>query len=95
MGCGAASRGATTLCARARRLELAIRGVLAGNIFDLGAAASAERFASGASSSSSFTATRNSLLPRPWAVDDLDAALDRLAGAVRFTLERGRRGSTP
>jgi len=62
------------------RLELAVRGVLAGNVFDLGAAASAELFASGeGGGADAFRRTRDGgLLPRPWAVDDLDALLDAL-----------------
>ncbi|EFJ49670.1 hypothetical protein VOLCADRAFT_80583 [Volvox carteri f. nagariensis] len=50
-------------------LELALRGVFAGNIFDLGAAASAELHAAGGGT---FAATRAQLLSRPWAVDNLD-----------------------
>ncbi|GLC49183.1 hypothetical protein PLESTB_000191400 [Pleodorina starrii] len=54
-------------------LELALRGVFAGNIFDLGAAASAELHAAGGGA---FAATRAALLPRPWAVDNLGALLE-------------------
>lgn len=45
------------------RFGLALRGVFAGNIFDLGAAASAELHAAGGVS---FAATRDQLLPREW-----------------------------
>ncbi|MEW5301087.1 MAG: hypothetical protein WDW36_003968 [Sanguina aurantia] len=56
------------------RLELALRGVFSGNIFDLGAAASAELYEAGGGS---FADTRAQLLSRPWAVDHLDAFLGR------------------
>lgn len=61
--------------------DKALRGTFAGNIFDMGAAASADRYESG---ELSFTATREGLLPRPWAVDDFDAALDALAAPRPF-----------
>jgi len=47
------------------------------NIFDFGAVASATQFAE-QSAAALFSTTRDSLLPRPWAVDDLDLALDSL-----------------
>jgi damage-control phosphatase, subfamily II, stand-alone protein len=59
-------------------MELALRGVFAGNLFDLGAAASAAHFETGGGGAAMFTATRDSLLPRPWAVDDLSAAVRAL-----------------
>uniref|UniRef100_A0A7S1T206 Damage-control phosphatase ARMT1-like metal-binding domain-containing protein n=1 Tax=Tetraselmis chuii TaxID=63592 RepID=A0A7S1T206_9CHLO len=59
------------------RLELAIRGVFAGNIFDLGAAASEELFRS---SGPTFQATRGKLASRPWPVDNLDTLLMRMRG---------------
>ncbi|GFR47486.1 hypothetical protein Agub_g9215, partial [Astrephomene gubernaculifera] len=54
------------------QLELALRGVFAGNIFDLGAAASAQLHAEGGASAAAFAATRARLLPRPWAVDQME-----------------------
>jgi damage-control phosphatase, subfamily II, stand-alone protein len=65
-------------------LELAVRGVLAGNVFDLGAAASADLFARGeGGGAAAFCATRDAkLLPRPWCVDDLDALLDALTSTT-------------
>lgn len=45
-------------------LETALRGVFAGNIFDLGAAASAERYESG--QGAGFHCALDQLLPRPW-----------------------------
>lgn len=63
-----------------RRWDLALRGVFAGNIFDLGAANSAQLYADNGASSS-FTATRASLVTRPWARDDLDAMLGTMCGA--------------
>uniref|UniRef100_A0A0D6R5X5 Damage-control phosphatase ARMT1-like metal-binding domain-containing protein n=1 Tax=Araucaria cunninghamii TaxID=56994 RepID=A0A0D6R5X5_ARACU len=53
-----------------QRLENLIRGIFAGNIFDLGAAQLAEVFAK---DGISFLATCENLLPRPWVIDDLDA----------------------
>ncbi|KAG2436611.1 hypothetical protein HYH02_011546 [Chlamydomonas schloesseri] len=64
----------------AEQFGLALRGVFAGNIFDLGAAASAELHAAGGIS---FAATRDKLLPRPWAVDDYDQVLALVAAAER------------
>lgn len=46
-----------------------------GNIFDLGAAASAEHYKS---NGISFSGTRSKLLARPWAVDDMDQLLASL-----------------
>ena len=45
-------------------LEQALRGVFAGNIFDLGAAASAQRYAAG--QGAGFHCSLDQLLPRPW-----------------------------
>jgi hypothetical protein len=45
-------------------LEAALRGVFAGNIFDLGAAASAQRYESG--QGAGFHCALEQLLPRPW-----------------------------
>ncbi len=45
-------------------LEQALRGVFAGNIFDLGAAASAQRYESG--QGAGFHCALDQLLPRPW-----------------------------
>jgi len=50
--------------------EALIRGVLAGNIFDLGATETAERFSGG---SVDFQQVRAELAPRPWRFDGLDA----------------------
>mmetsp|Transcript_17513 Transcript_17513/g.52560 ORF Transcript_17513/g.52560 Transcript_17513/m.52560 type:complete len:402 (+) Transcript_17513:247-1452(+) len=58
------------------RFETVVRGVIAGNIFDLGAAAGADMYNSG--KMPKFQDTRDTLQDRPWCVDDLDAALDRL-----------------
>ena len=54
-----------------------IRGVFAGNVFDLGAAATVERFAGRAVD---FAAVVDELKPRPWRVDELDGWLARLQG---------------
>ena len=55
------------------RIEALVRGVFAGNVFDLGAAASAARHADG---DGGFEATRAGLKRRPWCVDHLDAFRD-------------------
>ena len=47
-----------------------IEGVFAGNIFDLGASATAAKFRDG---SPDFHAVVETLKPRPWLIDDLDA----------------------
>ena len=54
-----------------------IRGVFAGNVFDLGAAATVERFAGRAVD---FGAVVAELKPRPWLLDELDPWLERLQG---------------
>ena len=51
-----------------------IEGVLAGNIFDLGATKTVELFKEG---TVDFHATRRALRPRPWLIDDLDGLLGR------------------
>jgi len=55
------------------RIEALVRGVFAGNVFDLGAAASAALHADG---DGGFDATRAGLRRRPWCVDDADAFRD-------------------
>ena len=57
-------------------LEL-IRGVFAGNLFDMGAKASAQMFREG--NGPSFFQTRDGLLPRPWLIDDFDALAERMS----------------
>ncbi|CAA7408011.1 unnamed protein product [Spirodela intermedia] len=52
-----------------KRVENLIRGILAGNIFDLGSAQLAEVFAR---DGMSFLASCQNLLSRPWVIDDLD-----------------------
>jgi type II pantothenate kinase len=65
-----------TVCAQLDAMDAAaaamaiIEGVLAGNIFDMGAEATAKQFLTG---TVDFFATRQKLAPRPWAVDDVDA----------------------
>lgn len=51
------------------RLEHLLKGVFAGNIFDLGVSQLAELFAS---SGISFLRSFEKLLPRPWVIDDLE-----------------------
>lgn len=74
---------------RPRAVRLA-QGILAGNLFDMGAKAAIDAVAAHAASNSEpsgpssnvngldFAAVRRRLRPRPWAVDDLDAWLGRL-----------------
>ncbi|MCA9251939.1 MAG: DUF89 family protein [Phycisphaerales bacterium] len=63
-------------------VELLIRGILAGNKFDLGAQATMDQHASGGID---FRATLNELPDRPWFKDDVAAMADRLApGHVRY-----------
>ncbi|KAL4457774.1 hypothetical protein ABPG75_012639 [Micractinium tetrahymenae] len=57
------------------RWDAVLRGVFAGNIFDLGCAATTDMYHQ---EGISFHASRDKLLARPWVVDDLDALLDRL-----------------
>ncbi|XP_054779067.1 damage-control phosphatase At2g17340-like [Prosopis cineraria] len=52
-----------------KRLENLVRGIFAGNIFDLGSARLAEAFAK---EGVSFLTTCQNLVPRPWVIDDLD-----------------------
>lgn len=65
------------------RLDALVRGVFAGNVFDLGSPATAELFANG---DAEFAAVRARLAPRPWLVDDLEALRARLSGGVRCAL---------
>ncbi|CAO2814791.1 unnamed protein product [Amaranthus hypochondriacus] len=52
-----------------KRLENLVRGIFAGNIFDLGSAQLAEVFSK---DGMSFLASCQNLLPRPWVIDDLE-----------------------
>ncbi|MEX0884920.1 MAG: ARMT1-like domain-containing protein [Phycisphaeraceae bacterium] len=61
----------------AGRDEAVARGVFAGNIFDLGATKTVERFRD---QRVDFHATLDELKARPWLVDDYDAWIDRLRG---------------
>ena len=64
------------------RLEELVRGIFAGNLFDMGAKRVADRYASG--ERPTFAADLGSLKPRPWGLDELDAA--RHAGVRRAVL---------
>jgi type II pantothenate kinase len=59
-----------------RRVAI-MQGVFAGNIYDLGATETVERFTK---ERVDFHAVRSQLKPRPWRFDDLDAWLDRWSG---------------
>ncbi|MBA0815761.1 hypothetical protein Gohar_000500 [Gossypium harknessii] len=52
-----------------KRLENLVRGIFAGNIFDLGSAQLAEVFSR---DGMSFLASCQNLVPRPWVIDDFD-----------------------
>lgn len=58
------------------RLEALVRGVFAGNIFDLGARSTTDRFES---AGFDFKLTREEVDPRPWVVDDFDRFAERWA----------------
>lgn len=59
------------------KMPALLRGVFAGNIFDLGSKATLEHYhAEGLD----FSRTRRSLRPRPWLVDDADAWCSRFEG---------------
>ncbi|KAL3655616.1 hypothetical protein CASFOL_000012 [Castilleja foliolosa] len=53
----------------AERVENLLRGIFAGNLFDLGSAQLAEVFAK---DGMSFQASCQNIVPRPWVIDDLD-----------------------
>ncbi|XP_009340789.2 damage-control phosphatase At2g17340 [Pyrus x bretschneideri] len=53
-----------------KRVENLVRGIFAGNIFDLGSAQLAEVFSK---DGMSFLASCQNLVPRPWVIDDLDS----------------------
>jgi hypothetical protein len=57
-----------------------IQGVFAGNIFDMGADATAKKFLN---SSPDFFATRDSLPPHPWLIDDFQSLHDRVLNGPR------------
>jgi uncharacterized protein with ATP-grasp and redox domains len=56
-------------------LTTAVLGLLAGNIFDMGAGATAKAFLTGGPD---FFQTRRDLAPRPWLIDDFDAFQHRI-----------------
>jgi type II pantothenate kinase len=82
------------------RMELALRGCFAGNLFDLGAHFSSERYekqqeeTQGMKNTATggldyhyqnFQKTRENLPKRPWLVDSLDQAVDQLSTKGKFT----------
>jgi type II pantothenate kinase len=56
-------------------------GIFAGNIFDMGAEATAKQFLAG---SPDFFKVRQTLSPRPWLIDDYDAAAQRLLEGPQY-----------
>lgn len=67
----------------ADRWEAIIRGIFAGNIFDLGAAHTADAYHNN-DDEMSFFKTRGHLLERPWVIDEMDALLDRLTSQEKY-----------
>ncbi|HEX4053552.1 MAG TPA: ARMT1-like domain-containing protein [Tepidisphaeraceae bacterium] len=63
----------------AKQLDSLVLGVFAGNIFDMGADATAKQFLS---SSPDFFATRSKIVPRPWLIDDYDRFVQRMQGPI-------------
>jgi len=63
----------------ARLLSL-IRGVFAGNVFDLGARSTTQMFED---TGFDFLKTRRSIVHRPWLIDDFDALVERWAEPYR------------
>ena len=64
----------------AEQLRAVIEGVFAGNIFDMGAEATAKAYLN---TGPDFFATRATLAPRPWLIDDYDAMQTRLLDGPR------------
>lgn len=62
------------------RWDMVIRGICAANIFDLGTIHTSEMYHN--EGGVSFHATREKLVPRPWAIDCLDALIARLVDAT-------------
>jgi len=58
-----------------QRWERLIRGIFAGNLFDLGAVKAAEKFEKGGVD---FFKTQSELKPRPWLIDDCDRFVSRI-----------------
>ncbi|KAG9141760.1 hypothetical protein Leryth_018134 [Lithospermum erythrorhizon] len=58
----------------AKRMENLIRGIFAGNIFDLGSAQLAELFSK---DGMSFLASCQNIVPRPWVIDDMDSFISK------------------
>jgi uncharacterized protein with ATP-grasp and redox domains len=76
-----------TVCAQidatpdqAEQLRAVVEGVFAGNIFDMGAEATAKAYLN---SGPDFFATRQTLAPRPWRIDDFDALAQRMLTGPR------------
>ncbi|KAL8228334.1 hypothetical protein R6Q57_015918 [Mikania cordata] len=59
-----------------KRVENLVRGIFAGNIFDLGSATLAELFSK---DGMSFLASCQNIVPRPWVIDDLDTFISKWA----------------
>ncbi|RDX78762.1 hypothetical protein CR513_40914, partial [Mucuna pruriens] len=74
-----------------KRLENLVRGIFAGNIFDLGASQLAEVFAR---DGMSFSATCQNLVPQPWVIIFVDnSGADIILGILPFARELLQRGS--
>ncbi|KAF1860500.1 hypothetical protein Lal_00021543 [Lupinus albus] len=74
-----------------KRLENLVRGMFAGNVFDLGSAQLAEVFSR---EGMSFSATCRNLAPRPWVIIFVDnSGADIILGILPFARELLRHGS--
>lgn len=60
----------------AKRVENLVKGIFAGNLFDLGSAKLAELFSR---DGISFLASCENLVPRPWVIDDMDTFITKLS----------------
>jgi type II pantothenate kinase len=67
-------------CVGREQLNAVILGLFAGNIFDMGAEATAHKFLA---NGPDFFAVRSSIMPRPWLIDDYDRLSDRLLHGPR------------
>ncbi len=63
-----------------QQVRAVVEGVFAGNIFDMGAEATAKQFLH---AGPDFFETRNRLSPRPWVIDDFDAFEQRMLRGER------------
>jgi len=68
-------------CAADALLERLVRGLMAGNLFDMGSKAAVDAFAA---KDHGFLEARRRVRPRPWRFDDVDAWRDRLRNGPAY-----------